>query len=443
VILLAVDAQLYQAFWTITVAGIAAVSCALLGCFLLLKRMSLLGDAISHGILPGIALTVLLTGRITSVYLLVGAIVFGLLTAFLAQTLTSVGKVSEDASLGIVFTSLFALGVIVISRYLRHVDVDPSCVFYGLLEGVPTLTFTWAGMEIPEALPAMSLALVLTVALILLLWKELKLAAFDPALSRAMGFAPTLIDYLLIALVAGATVTAFEALGSVLVLAMLVAPPATAHLLTDRLAPMLLWSAALAVSCAVLGYVFATVGPYSCNVAGMMAVVSGVEFGLAALLAPRQGAVVRVWRYCQLALRIASEEILASLYRAEEAGTTAYPAIKEHRLSPTLVWFADWNLRRLGLITHTPLDLPALTAKGRRLAQSLVRSHRLFEAYAGKVLQLPPDHVHAPAARLEHYIGPALQQELAEALEEPHLDPHGRAIPPSPAGDAEQERPAP
>jgi ABC-type Mn2+/Zn2+ transport system permease subunit len=356
--------------------------------------------------------------------------VFGLLTAVLAEGLASLGNVSEDASLGVVFTALFALGVVLVSRFLRQVDLDPSCVFLGLLEGVPIRTAPWFGVEIPEALPTILANFLLTLGFLTLMWKELKVVAFDPALARAMGIAPALVNYLFIALVAGSTVTGFEALGSVLVVAMLVVPPATAHLLTDRLPPMLLWSALVAFNCAWLGYLLATVGPYPTNVPGMMAVVAGGQFALAVLFAPRHGLVPRMGRQLALSVRIAGEEILATLYRAEEAGTAAYIlGLKEHGLPPGVVRLAYWNLRRLGLVTPRE-GLAALTDKGRRVAQSIIRSHRLWEAYAGQVMELPADHLHGPASRMEHYIGPELQRELADALHEPPIDPHGRSIPP-------------
>jgi Mn-dependent DtxR family transcriptional regulator len=168
----------------------------------------------------------------------------------------------------------------------------------------------------------------------------------------------------------------------------------------------------------------------------MMAVVAGAQFFLAALVGPRHGWLVRLWRHLQLSLRIAGEEILATLYRAEEQQAAAYSlALTEHGLRPWVVRLAFWNMARLGLIDHGPDGFPILTVKGRRVAQSVVRSHRLWETYAGQVLALPPDHVHATASRMEHYIGPELQKELAETLQEPSLDPHGKAIPPSQPGE--------
>jgi manganese/zinc/iron transport system permease protein len=421
--------QLHIAAWTIIVAGVCGVSCALLGAFLLLKRMSLLGDAISHGILPGIALSVLLSGKLYGPFLLAGAVLFGFLTAFLAQALHSYGKVTEDASLGVVFTSLFALGIILITGFLHHVDLDPQCIFYGLLDFVSIRTDDWFGFEIPKVFPTQLVALVLTVAFICLFWKELKIATFDPGLAGAMGYRPNLLHFAVIGLVAGNTVSAFEAVGSILVLAMLIVPPATALFFTDRLAPLLWLSAAFAFSSAVFAFFLASPRVLASNMAGMMAVVSGAQFGLALFFAPRHGLLVRYVRQLRLGLRIATDEVLASLYRTEEGAPTALEAeLRLHGVSSILTKVAFWQMRRHRLMERENGSF-RLTALGRNRAEEVVRAHRLWEAYLEKNFDLPADHLHEPASRIEHFIGPALSGDLARELDQPATDPHGRTIP--------------
>jgi len=420
-------ADIDAALWTIAVGLVCNLSCALLGCFLVLRRMSLVGDAISHAVLPGIALAVLFTGQITSTYILLGAMIFGMLTAFLSESLNAFAGVSEDASLGIVFTSFFALGVILISKVFAHTDLDPGCVFLGNLEMVPLDKVDWLGMWIPRAFPTMLLGLVLTAGFISLFWKELKLSSLDPALAAAMGFSPRLVHYLLIALVAGVVVASFEAVGSILVIPLLIVPAATAHLLCDRLAWMLAWSALLSITCTVLGYVLASRWLLNVNVGGMMASVALAQFFLAVLFAPRHGIVAKVLRTLWLSLRIASEDILARLYRLEEKGTEA-PTLTES--NPWITRVALGQLRRRGWIRYQDGSW-ALTSSGRQPAASIVRAHRLWEAFLGEHFELPLDHLHAAAERMEHYLDPGLQSELAQALLEPQRDPHGKSIPPS------------
>ena len=408
--------------WVILIAGCSSVSCALLGCYLVLRRMSLLGDAISHAILPGIVLAFLFTGERQGWPILLGAMALGVLTTFLTQSLHTTGKVPEDASMGVVFTALFALGVILITRYARQVDLDPGCVLYGLIETAPDLTTPVLGWEVPEALVTLGPVLVLTVAFIGLFWKELKIVSFDPALAVAIGLPVAALHYLLMAMVAGVTVASFEAVGSVLVIAMLIVPGATAHLLTDRLPWMFVWAAIVAILAAVLGHLGAVW--LNTSIAGMMAVAAGLQFTLAVILAPRHGLLGKAWRRFRLAVRIACEDTLAVLYRREE--NAAAPAPLPGGLRGVM---ARSVLRRRKLLV-TGAQRLLLTDLGRKEAIFLVRSHRLWESYAGQHLSLPLDHLHDPAERMEHYIGPTFQEELAAELQQPAVDPHGKAIPP-------------
>jgi manganese/zinc/iron transport system permease protein len=412
-----------NALWIIVVGSVCNVACALLGCFLVLRRMSLLGDAISHGVLPGIAVGFLVMGQITGPGIVIGAMIFGVLTALLTQTLHGYAKTPEDSSMGIVFTSLFAVGVILISRNASGVDLDFQCVLEGLIEGIPLNKESWLGVEVPRALPTMLLSLALTLAFIAVLWKELKIVSFDPALATAMGMRTNLVHYMLMALVAAVTVSSFEAVGSILVVAMLIVPAACGHLLSDRLAGVLIWAAAAGVLSAILGCLLA---PEDAKISGMMAVSAGGLFLLTALFAPRHGILARLIRNARLALRIVREDILATLYRREE-GTALTPAAVvppsfTNRLALALLRFKGHVASADGTII--------LTGAGRERARSLVRAHRLWEAYLDRNFELPPDHLHAPATQMEHFLGPALQSELDAELRRPGTDPHGRVIPP-------------
>ena len=425
------DPQLF--LWALAVASICGVSCAVVGCFLVLKRMSLMGDAINHGLLPGIVLAVLVSGKLTSFYLLLGAVFFGLLTAFLSQTLHSWGNVDENSSLGIVFTSLFALGVFLISMYFRHGDLDTDCVFLGHLEHVAinlSQANTWSDYDVLwTQLPALLLTLTFTI----LAWKEMKIAVFDPALATALGYRAMLLHYVLIGLVAGVTVVSFEAVGSILVLAMLIVPAATALLLTDRLASMFLLAAFSALISALAGCWSGQV--LDVNYAGMMAVAAGAQFAVVVLVAPKHGILAKIWHNLQLGLRMAGEDVLSALYRAEESGqapATSPAALTqpEHGFSPLMVRFALKRLVHKGWIARRETTASwQLTEAGRGRARDIVRAHRLWEAFLGENFALPIDHLHGPASVMEHFLGPELQNQIAAELQEPNRDPHGRTIP--------------
>ena len=297
--------------WIVVVGCLAAVSCALLGNFLVLRKMSMMGDAISHAVLPGLAIAFLLTEVRSSLAMFAGAAIVGVLTAVFTQWVSRFGNVDRGASMGIVFTTLFAAGLLLIVQAADHVDLDASCVLYGAIELTP-LDVVWRldlfghPIEVPRAALVLSLVLVLNLAFVVSCFKELRISSFDPELATTLGINSNLMHYLLMTLVAMTTVAAFEAVGSIIVIAMLVVPAATAHLLTDRLGLMVLMSVVLAVLSAVLGHLGALLLPGwldldprlidSLSTSGMMAVAAGLIFGLVMLFAPRYGIVAKKFR---------------------------------------------------------------------------------------------------------------------------------------------------
>ena len=416
-------------FWIITTAVLCALSCALLGVPLVLRRMSLLGDAISHAMLPGIATAFLLLNSRALGPMLAGAVVVGLLTAVLTAALSRWGKVPEDAAMGVVFTSLFALGVILISMAASQVDLDPGCVLYGLIEFVPLDRTELLGIELPRATAGLMGVLAGNVLLLLLFYKELKIVCFDPYLATTMGISAAAVHYGLMATVAATSVAAFESVGAILVVAMLIAPAATAHLLTDRFSRMFLIAAGSGVLSAVAGYFLAL--NWNTSVAGMISVAAGVQFALAVLLAPRHGFVSRRMHQFLLALRITREDILGMLYRWKESapsrglGRAQVLAALGRGALPRV---ALETLRRARLIERRSDDTLELSPAGVAQARGLVQAHRLWESYLAKHLGLPLDHLHEPAERMEHYVGERLRGQLQSEIEQ-RSDPHGRDIP--------------
>lgn len=417
------------AFWTMLIGIVAGTSCSIVGCYLVLRRMSLLGDAISHAVLPGIAIGVLMSGQIGGLPSIIGALFFGLLTTLLIEVLHGPGRLTEDSSIGVVFSSLFSIGVIIITREARHKHIDTDCILYGLIEAAPLDLVTILGFEVPRVMLTLVPVMLVIVAIVFCFWKEFKIASFDPILATAMGISASLVHYLLMSMVAAVTVSSFEAVGSILVIAMLIVPAATAHLLTDRLMSMMLVAIVVSWNSSILGYWIAAF--VNTSVAGMIAVVAGAQFLLAVLLSPKYGLVSRAFRNVALAARIVREDVLAGLYRLEEKGSsTASAAGKRARAGFFLQWWADFLLRRQGLVMAGPKGQLCLTESGRHRARELVRAHRLWESYLGENFNLAPDHLHDAAERMEHFIGPKLQEKITEELRERESDPHGRPIPP-------------
>lgn len=417
-----------------------STSCALVGCFLVLRRMSLLGDAISHAVLPGLVIGFMISGTRDLPPMLIGAVLAGLLTTYLTQALARRAQLDEDAGMGIVFTSLFALGVILITSYHSQVDLDPGCVLYGALETSGLDTVTILGLEPPRQLIPLSVMLLIDLVFVLVLWKELKISSFDPALATTLGLSAGLMHYVLMTLVACTTVASFEAVGSILVIAMLIVPGATAHLLTDRLGRFVMIAVGSSWVSTIGGYALADT--FDTNAAGMMTVASGALFGGVVLVAPRHGLLARWTRNLRLGLRIVQEDLLSHFYRYQERehevedrpedSSAPVPVPVDASKGTRGSWLARKVALRV-LLWRRDLEKAAgllrLTPQGLERARQLIRTHRVWESFLQQDLDLPLDHLHEPAHRMEHYVTPELADRIVEKLEKPDRDPHGRKIP--------------
>lgn len=291
--------DLYIPISIIAIGALVAGSAGMVGSFLILRRMAMLGDAISHAVLPGIAIAFLLTESRAPLVMVAGAATFGLVTAWLAQTLQRAG-VQEDAGIGVTFTSLFATGVVLIALFAGKVHLDLDHVLYGEIAYAPWDTWSIGGWIMgPRALWTMGAIFLIDLAVIGLFFKELKIVAFDPSTAAALGINVTLFHYLLMSLVSITTVGAFDSVGAILVVAMLVVPGATAYLLTERLSTMLLLAVAQGALSSLLGYLLARWTDSS--IAAAMSTVSGILFLMAFLFGPENGLVIRLLRRRRLA----------------------------------------------------------------------------------------------------------------------------------------------
>jgi len=268
--------------WVLLTGGLAATSCALVGCWLLLRRMALLGDAISHAVLPGIVLAFWLTGSRAPLPMLLGAGAVGLLCTSIIQWLSQRRFIQSDAAMGVTFTAFFALGVLLISRYSGQVDLDLDCVLYGEIAYVPWDLWIVGDMVLgPRAVWTLSGALIVTLLFTTGLYKELLASTFDPIYAQAAGIPTRAVYHILMAVVALVVVASFEVVGAILVLAFLVVPPATALLISRRLPMMILMSVTFGWLAVVLGYTAAHL--FDVSITGSMATASGILFGLTLL----------------------------------------------------------------------------------------------------------------------------------------------------------------
>ena len=282
---------------------LAAMACALPGNFLLLRRQALIGDAISHVVLPGIVVAFLLTGRVETGPMMLGAAAAALTAVLLIEAIRRFGRVDAGAAMGVTFTAMFAGGVLLLEQSdTSSVHLDVEHALYGNLESLIWLDATgWASLAdpvalagLPPELPRMALTLLAVVLFTVLAWRPLKMSTFDDGFARALGLPAGPLGLALVAAAALAAVAAFDAVGSIIVIAMFICPPAAARLLTNRLSAQVGWSLALAALSAVLGYVLAGYAPLwlgfpaTLSAAGMIATVSGLMLAGAALAGPHR-----------------------------------------------------------------------------------------------------------------------------------------------------------
>lgn len=314
------------------IAVIVAVACSLPGVFLVLRKMSMMSDSITHTILLGIVLAFFLTRDLSSPLLIAGAALIGLATVWMTETLNRTKLLSEDASIGIVFPLLFSIAIILITRYAGSVHLDTDSVLLGELAFAPFNRMILFGYDIgAKAIYSTLTLLLINLIFILVFFKELKVVTFDPVLSAVLGISPSLIHYGLMMLVSMTTVGAFEAVGSVLVVAFMIGPPATAYLLTDDLKHMLLLSAGIGAVNGILGFYMASW--FDVSISGSMAVMTGLVFFLVFITAPKRGLISSVRRHQRQKLDFSKKTLLFHLYQHEgseeekqEAGLTTLSA---------------------------------------------------------------------------------------------------------------------
>ncbi|MGP1357942.1 metal ABC transporter permease [Roseicyclus sp.] len=290
----------------ILIGILAAVACALPGNFLILRRQALIGDAISHVVLPGIVVAFLVAGTVAALPMLLGAAGAALVAVVLIELVRRVGRVEPGAAMGVVFTTLFAGGVLLLEQTDTssvHLDVEHALMgnleslVWLRAEGWHSLVDPAALATLPPELPRMALACAVIVALTLGFWRWLKVTTFDEGFAATIGIPARSVGLGLVIAAALAAVAAFDAVGSIIVIAMFICPPAAARLMTERLESQVLWSAGFATLSAILGYVLAGYGPLwlgasaSVSAAGMIAAVSGVVLWLACLFAPHRSRV--------------------------------------------------------------------------------------------------------------------------------------------------------
>ena len=263
----------------IITGGLVASACALLGVMLVLRGLSLMGDAVSHSILPGIIAVFLIAQTRAPVWVVLGAALFAVICVMAIEWLASTGLVASDAAIGLVFPALFALGVLGVHRYTADLHIDLDSTIYGEIAFVPFRVMEIAGVDVARGLVVAGVVTLLDLAFVALLWKELKATTFDPGFARVSGFAPRWVGRALLVLVSITAVVAFESVGAILVIALLIVPAAAASLVTDRLVVMVVLAVGIGWIAAIVGYGAAVTADAS--IAGMIGLIAVAVFVVA------------------------------------------------------------------------------------------------------------------------------------------------------------------
>ncbi len=332
------------------IAIVVSAACVIPGVFLVLRKMSMMADAISHTILLGIVLAFFITHELTSPWLILGAALMGTLTVYLVEVITNTKLISEDASIGLIFPFLFSIGVILISLYAEDVHLDIDAVLLGEIAFAPFNRWIVAGVDIgPKGLYVMTGILILNIIYVTLYYKELKISTFDAKLAAVLGFSPAFIHYSLMSLISITAVGAFDSVGAILVIAFMVGPPAAAYLLTDDLKKMIFLSIGIGVVSTLLGYWLAIF--FDVAIAGSMAVVIGIVFFIVFIFAPDRGLVATISRRKKQKYHYANISFLMHIIHHENT-----EAEKSESSMDTIHDHLHWNKALLNKILNTSLE---------------------------------------------------------------------------------------
>ncbi len=274
----------------ILTGALVAASCAILGCFLILRKMAMIGDAISHAVLPGIVIAFLISGSRASVPMLLGAASFGVLTTFMIEWLSKKARMQNDAAIGLVFTFLFAVGIIMLTLFADKLDLDAHCVLHGEIAFVPLDQLIINGISFgPRKAWLLGGVFLFVVSIVIIGYRALFITTFDTAYAVSIGISAVVWHYVLMALVSLVTVVSFEAVGAVLVVAFLVVPAATAYLLTDNLLKMIFIAVTVGILSSFAGYFFAKF--IDGSIPGAMSTALGFFFLLSFIFSPKYGLI--------------------------------------------------------------------------------------------------------------------------------------------------------
>lgn len=359
-------------FEIILIASFVAMACSLVGVFLVIKKLSMISDAISHTVLLGIVLVFLATKDVSSPWMNVGAIIMGLITVQIIQMIKNTGLVSEEASIGLVFPFIFSIAIVLISRYAGSIHLDTDAVLLGEIAFAPLNRMVLLGISIPKALVSAIGVFIINALVIRLFYKEFKISSFDAILATTLGFSPILLNIMLMSMVSLTSVSSFSAVGSILVIAFMIGPPLTANLLTHNFEKLVGLSLLIAVINVVVGYQFARI--LDVSIAGSMALVTGLTFTLAFFFSKEAGYLTRILRNKKQ--RKMYHEASLLLFIEEYPHSQESTLLKNFRFSERMIKDTLLKYEREGFVIHEKMGY-YLSERGKKHVLELEKS--IFE----------------------------------------------------------------
>ncbi len=345
------------------IASLVAIACAIPGTFLVLRKMAMISDAISHSILPGLVIGFFLTQDLNSPLLIILAALTGVLTVVMVEKIQQSKMVKEDTAIGLVFPALFSIGVILIAQYANDVHLDTDAVLLGELAFTPFDRLYVGGTDIgPKALIVITVILTATLLLLFAFYKELKLSTFDVGMATSLGFSPVIIHYGLMTVASVTTVGAFDAVGAILVVALMIAPPATAYLLTTNLKKMLALACFFGVFAAVSGYWAASA--LDASIAGSIATMLGLLFFVVYLFAPDKGLIAVLYRERQQRIEVSLITFILHLKNHSDVAERHVNHLQEHINWQKVRSRTVLNLALKNNLITIDNDVVSLTEKG-------------------------------------------------------------------------------
>ncbi|MGI8892678.1 MAG: iron chelate uptake ABC transporter family permease subunit, partial [Bacteroidia bacterium] len=395
--------EVFQYEWAlraIIASSLVGIMCGILGCFIILRNMALIGDALSHAILPGVVVGFIVAGHSVLAFF-TGAVLAGLITAVLITWIQRNVKAKDDAAIGIVFTVMFALGVMGISWVSRQegVHLDMKDFLFGNVLGIAN-----------QDLWLTSLVTIYVILCIIFFYRYFFITTFQQVLATTMGISVSTLHYFLMLLLSFAVVASLQSVGVILVIAMLIIPASTAYLLTSRLHIMIILSAFIGLLSTVAGLFIAIVLETTPGPA--MTVTAAGFYAIAVFLAPEKGLLFSYIRQRNKKIKIMKEDLLKDILRLWEEGSFSYENLRgksglnKYSLNSKII-----KLKRTGMISGEGNNLN-LTEKGSAAANQLVRAHRLWETYMVNTLGFDKDQIHDQAEKYEHLLPETLLNKV-------------------------------